>query len=217
MWTDEHLFIPTHLFKNTHKNPESDFESSATIGSTDRRPVRSFMSEHQQNWWTSACWSVTVRFVLIMLIHAHLLFMLAFSWMLCYDVMVLISAQTLIVSVIICWSLCPAGSPGRALNSTCWDVSGNKSHRCCRCLKVGEVGGGWGARGHRGVDEGYYVDDIWSVEEDQRWRTQLTESIYMTALLGSSVTDGVVWSARQQTTLLRVTSTFTGKLCFRWI
>lgn len=46
---------------------------------------------------------------------------------------------------------------------------------------------GWG-----GVDEGYYVDDIYMGEEDQRWRTQLTESIYMTALLGRSLTDDEV-------------------------
>lgn len=56
-------------------------------------------------------------------------------------------------------------------------------------------------RGWGGVYEGYYVDDICIREEDQRWRTQLTESIYMTALLGSSVTDDAVRSARQHTTL----------------
>lgn len=52
--------------------------------------------------------------------------------------------------------------------------------------------GGWSpvvTQGRVRVDEGYYVDDIYIGEEDQRWRTQLTESIYMTALLGSSVTD----------------------------
>lgn len=36
---------------------------------------------------------------------------------------------------------------------------------------------------------GDYVDDICIGEEVQRWRTRLTESIYMTALLGSSLTD----------------------------
>lgn len=52
--------------------------------------------------------------------------------------------------------------------------------------------GGWSpvvTQGRVRVDEGYYADDIYIGEEDQRWRTQLTESIYMTALLGSSVTD----------------------------
>lgn len=66
-------------------------------------------------------------------------------------------------------------------------VFDNKSHWCCRCLKV--VGGPVVTQGRGGVDEGYYVDDICIGEEDQRWRTQLTESICMTALLGSSVTD----------------------------
>lgn len=74
--------------------------------------------------------------------------------------MVLVSAQRLIIYIIIFTvSLTasasgtrdrPAGSPGRALNSTRWDVPDNKSQRCCRCLKVGEVGGGWGSRGHPG-------------------------------------------------------------------
>lgn len=43
-----------------------------------------------------------------------------------------------------------------------------------------------------GVDEGYYVDDICTEGEDQRWGTQLTGSIYMTALLGCSVTEDEV-------------------------
>lgn len=46
--------------------------------------------------------------------------------------------------------------------------------------------------GHPGAGEGGWGLLCWYIyigEEDQRWRTQLTESIYMTALLGSSVTD----------------------------
>ncbi len=57
---------------------------------------------------------------------------------------------------------------------------------------MGVDGGLLVTQGWVGVDEGYYVDDICIREEDQRWRTQLTESIYMTALLVSSMTDDAV-------------------------